>query len=162
MGVHDREEGVILSIHEVERRGIVLPFCEQTVFHGCTYGAGPAGYDVRVEFDSSGSIYGKPLLPGEFLLVSTVEEFNMPDDVIGIVHDKSSLARQGLAVQNTVVEPGWRGFLTLELTNHGPENVHLVRGQGIAQVLFHRLSEPATRPYSGKYQNQGRGPQEAI
>lgn len=132
----------------------VDPFCERTVLHGMSYGVGAAGYDVRV----AESVL---LLPGAFALASTMERFEMPDDVLGIVHDKSSWARKGIAAQNTVIEPGWRGFLTLELTNHGNETILILGGSPIAQIIFHRLEEPADAPYSGKYQDQERGPQAA-
>lgn len=80
---------------------------------GMTYGVGPAGYDVRIAETIA-------LPPGGFALASTVEEFDLPTDVLATIHDKSTLARMGLAVQTTVAEPGWRGNLTLELTNHRP------------------------------------------
>ncbi len=86
----------------------------------------------------------------------------MPDNVMGIVHDKSSWARKGLTVQNTVIEPGWAGFLTLELTYHGESELFVHYGDPIAQIVFHRLDEITEQPYIGKYQNQERGPQEAI
>ena len=86
----------------------------------------------------------------------------MPTGVLGIVHDKSSWARQGLAVQNTVIEPGWRGWLTLELTNHGKDTLIIYEGTGICQVVFHYLDAPTDQPYDGKYNNQPRGPQPAI
>ena len=85
----------------------------------------------------------------------------MPADVIAFVHDKSTWARRGLAAQNTVIEPGWSGFLTLELTNHGHETLSLRAGMPIAQVVFHRLMEPTDAPYSGRYQDQAEGPQPA-
>jgi dCTP deaminase len=85
----------------------------------------------------------------------------MPNNVVGIVHDKSSLARQGIAVQNTVAEPGWRGYLTLEITNHYVNKILLLKGDAIAQVVFHFLDEPTELIYDGKYQDQQRGPQEA-
>jgi dCTP deaminase len=134
------------------------PFCVRTRHEGVTFGLSAAGYDVRVEFDESGSIEEVLLEPGDFILASTIERFHMPTDVVGIVHDKSTWARRGIAVQNTVIEPGWSGFLTLELTNHGIEPVRLIRGMGIAQILFHRLDSPTTIPYEGKYQAQERGP----
>ena len=86
---------------------IVSPFCERRLHQssGMTYGLGPAGYDVRIEQHIL-------LPPGAFALASTFERFHMPDDLIAFVHDKSTWARKGLAVQNTVIEPGWRGFLT--------------------------------------------------
>lgn len=128
-----------------------------------TYGCGPAGYDLRLD-EVAGWPPGRqmwPLDPGEFALASAVEEFQMPDDLLGVVHDKSSWARRGLALQNTVIEPGWRGFLTLELTNHGKDRLWLPRGVGICQVIFHLLDEPTYHPYEGKYQDQAAGPQEA-
>lgn len=96
---------------------------------------------------------------GRFVLASAIEEFDMPDDLVGVVHDKSTWARQGVSVFNTVIEPGWKGFLTLEIVFHGQERVRLPAGAGIAQVLFHKLSEPAE--YSGKYQNQADKPVES-
>jgi dCTP deaminase len=136
---------------------IILPFRERTLHgeSGMTFGLGPAGYDVRIEQ----SVF---LMPGAFALASTAERFDMPTDVIAFVHDKSSWARKGLACQNTVIEPGWCGFLTLELTNHGYEPIEIKSGSPIAQIIFHWLSEPTEAPYKGKYQNQQRGPQPAI
>ena len=96
---------------------------------------------------------------GRFVLASAMEEFDMPNDLVGVVHDKSTWARQGVSVFNTVIEPGWKGFLTLEIVFHGQERVRLPAGAGIAQVLFHKLSEPAE--YSGKYQNQADKPVES-
>jgi dCTP deaminase len=83
----------------------------------------------------------------------------MPFDLVGVVHDKSTWARRGLAVFNTVIEPGWRGYLTLELVHHGLKPLHIKAGSGIAQVVFSQLAEPAA--YSGKYQDQARGPVQA-
>jgi len=154
----------------LEQHPLLDPFEEAATFAGTSHGLGPAGYDLRLVFDPDEPLFPEPahgdaryrwLQRGEFLLVAAVEHFSMPDDLVGIVHDKSTWARRGLAVQNTIIEPGWSGFLTLELTNHGPESIKLVEGQGIAQVVFHRLDEPAERPYAGKYQGQAFGPQGA-
>jgi dCTP deaminase len=95
-----------------------------------------------------------------FTLASAIEEFQMPDDLVGIVHDKSTWARKGLSVFNTVVEPSWKGYLTLELVYHGWGVLRIPAGAGIAQVLFHQITERAT--YRGKYQNQPARPVSAI
>jgi dCTP deaminase len=130
-----------------------------------TFGLGPAGYDLRLDTVSrdgaAEGTRGAWLQPGEFALASTLEEFRMPADVLGVVHDKSTWARRGLAAQNTVIEPGWRGFLTLELTNHGREPLWLEHGVGIVQVIFHLLDQPTDFSYNGKYQDQEAGPQVA-
>ena len=129
-----------------------------------SFGLSACGYDIRLDqstgyFNDHQRAYF--LAPGEFVLASSLEEFNMPKDVVGIVHDKSTWARKGIAVQNTVIEPGWRGYLTLELTNHSDQTVKIHPGDPIAQILFHRLDQETELPYTGKYQDQEKGPQEA-
>ena len=94
--------------------------------------------------------------PGRFVLGSSIEEFQMPGTLVGIVHDKSTWARQGLSVFNTVIEPGWKGFLTLELVYNGHTDLCIPAGTGIAQVLFHQVVEP--KYYVGKYQHQADEP----
>jgi dCTP deaminase len=134
---------------------MVEPFYERTVNSGMTFGLGPAGYDARIK-------QGLTLMSGAFVLASTVERFSIPNDVLAKVADKSSWARKGLAVQNTIIEPGWSGWLTLELTNHGYAPIDIEAGSPIAQIIFHQLLEPTEFSYSGKYQNQADEPVAAI
>ena len=133
----------------------LFPFIEKKVKkNGVSYGLGEAGYDIRVKQE----IVLSP--KKRFTIASTVEEFFRPDDLVGIVHDKSTWARQGLSVFNTVIEPGWKGFLTLELVYHGAETLRIPADTGIAQVIFHELREPTQ--YSGKYQDQPDAPVGSI
>lgn len=134
--------------------------------HGVSHGLAEVGYDIRIKqtvrfwpsFMSSGRIEieapgEKPVFhDGHFILASAMEKFQMPPHLVGVVHDKSTWARRGLSVFNTVIEPGWNGFLTLELVYHGHQPLEIPAGAGIAQVLFHHISAPAH--YSGKYQDQ--------
>jgi dCTP deaminase len=122
--------------------------------HGVSYGLSEAGYDVRIA--QTVTLSGR----SRFALASTFERFQMPDNLVGIVHDKSTWARQGLSVFNTVIEPGFFGGLTLELVYHGSGTIVIPEGAGIAQVVFHEVSRPVK--YSGKYQNQQSEPQAAI
>lgn len=143
--------------------------------HGVSYGLGEAGYDIRIKqtitfrpsrHDRHHMVHHSSEFPSEifhnggFVIASAMEEFEMPDNLVGIVHDKSTWARRGLSVFNTVIEPGWHGFLTLELVYHGNTELVIPAGAGIAQVVFHRTSDPAH--YSGKYQNQEDKPVAAI
>lgn len=121
--------------------------------NGVSYGLGEAGYDIRIKQDIWLTSKNR------FKLASTIEEFNMPTNLVGVVHDKSTWARRGLSVFNTVIEPGWKGFLTLELVYHDSKGIHIQAGSGIAQVLFHEISEAAA--YDGKYQHQQDRPVEA-
>lgn len=145
---------MILTSQRLRQIKPVEPFSERAVANGMTYGVGPAGYDVRIRESLL-------LKPGAFALASTIERFSMHSDVIGFVHDKSTWARRGLTVQNTVIEPGWRGWLTLELTNHGYGDLMIEGGSPIAQVIFHLLPEATETPYTGKYQDQLPGAQPA-
>lgn len=122
--------------------------------HGVSYGLTEAGYDLRI----AEAVTLHPFK--RFSLAYAMEEFAMPTDLVGVVHDKSTWARRGLSVFNTVVEPGWKGFLTLELVYHRWRPLHIPAGAGIAQVLFHWTTDYAA--YSGKYQNQPARPVAAI
>ena len=138
--------------------------------HGVSHGLGEAGYDIRIRqaIRFAENPWGKRIVEvqcattgydcrkGSFALASAMEEFQMPDDLVGIVHDKSTWARRGLSVFNTVIEPGWNGFLTLELVYHGNDELSIPAGAGIAQVIFHQLAEH--RGYTGKYANQPNRP----
>lgn len=138
---------MILSAQTIRRIKPIDPFVERGVIRGRSYGLSVAGYDIRIAQDMI-------LFGGDFKLASSVERFDMPDDILAEVKDKSSWAREGLSVFNTVIEPGWRGYLTLELKNQGKKHIVLQAGDPIAQVLFYRLDEPTEAPYSGKYQDQ--------
>jgi dCTP deaminase len=150
----------VFSAQTIRKVKPVRPFSERAKFEGVSYGLSSCGYDIRVDADYN--------IPGDgrVVLVASLEEFSMPTNWVGIVHDKSTWARRGLYVQNTVIEPGWKGFLTLELTysprNPGWSSLELKAGHPIAQVIFHQTDEPTEQPYDGKYQNQKAGPQEAI
>lgn len=136
-------------------RHVLEPWAERGTQSGMSFGLSCAGYDIRCK-------QGLIIAPGDFMLASTLEHFWMPADVLGRVADKSTWARRGLAVQNTVIEPGWRGYLTLEITNHSKETLVVQQGDPIAQILFERLESPPERPYTGKYQDQEDRPVEAL
>jgi deoxycytidine triphosphate deaminase len=101
---------------------------------------------------------GVVLRPGVFCLGSTIETFNMPNDIVGFVEGKSTNAREGLQIHAAgLIDPGFKGDITLELKNLHHENfIVLEIGEPIGQVHFHRLDEPVDVPYGpgNHYQNQ--------
>jgi len=146
---------MILSGQTIRKLLLVTPFCERTKLNGLSYGLSPAGYDIRID---DGII-----IPSQgFKLASSYEYFRMPNNVIGFVKDKSTWARMGLCVQNTVIEPGWNGYLTLEITNHSDIPINISCKSPIAQIIFQFTDEPVEQPYNGKYQDQPNMPVEAI
>jgi dCTP deaminase len=124
--------------------------------------------DVRKEMpDLTELVEVKPdeafiLHPGEFVLGSTLERVVLPDDLVARLEGKSSLGRLGLLIHSTAgyVDPGWDGYLTLELSNVANLPITLYPGMKIGQISFFRLTSPAETPYGAagnKYQGQ-RGP----
>ena len=101
------------------------------------------------------------LRPGQFVLASTIETVELPDDVVARLEGKSSLGRLGLMIHSTAgyVDPGWKGQLTLEISNVANVSITLYYGMRISQISFLRLTTPAERPYGStrlgsKYQGQ--------
>jgi dCTP deaminase len=104
------------------------------------------------------------LHPGEFVLGSTLERIVLPEDLVARLEGKSSLGRLGLLIHSTAgyVDPGWDGYLTLELSNVANLPITIYPGMKIGQISFFRLTTAADTPYGStaagsKYQGQ-RGP----
>jgi dCTP deaminase len=101
------------------------------------------------------------LHPGEFVLGQTLEWVEIPNDLLAHLDGKSSLGRVGLLIHSTAgyVDPGWKGTLTLELSNVANLPIALYFGMKIGQISFVRMSSPVEHPYGSpelgsKYQGQ--------
>lgn len=180
---------MILNDRDIlERPGMITPFVAQQVreINGkpvISYGLSSAGYDMRLGNEFKRIVTSREpldpkepsrvfwniwredtpveLYPGCFLLAVSVERWNIPADVIGVVLGKSTYARAGILINCTPMEPGWEGHLTLEIVNLAPCPVLIYPGEGIAQVVFCRAERPAAVSYAdrqGKYQGQGNVP----
>jgi dCTP deaminase len=136
------------------------------VFHNARY----PFIDVRKPMEDLTELVevaeGEPFIlhPGEFVLGATLERVHLPDDLVARLEGKSSLGRLGLLIHSTAgyVDPGWDGFLTLELSNVANLPITIYPGMKIGQISFFRLTSPAEHPYGSraagsKYQGQ-RGP----
>lgn len=106
----------------------------------------PSGVTEHVQIGESQSFV---IHPGEFVLGTTVEWVELPDDVVARIEGKSSLGRLGLIVHATAgfVDPGFTGTLTLEITNLTRVPIVLWPGKPIAQLSFMALDRAAERPY---------------
>lgn len=101
------------------------------------------------------------LHPGEFVLGSTLENIEIPGNLVARLEGKSSLGRIGLLIHSTAgyVDPGWKGHLTLELSNVANLPVTLYYRMKIGQLSFLRLTTEAEQLYGSpglgsKYQGQ--------
>jgi dCTP deaminase len=144
-------------LNRIQQKSLIIaPFYPtKELFNGRTFGLSSCGYDIRLDQDLL-------LCPGYGRLGSALEYIKLPNDLSAEVKDKSTNARLFILVQNTIIEPGWGGHLTLELTRFLPWPIRVRRGTPIAQIVFHQLDEPTEMPYKGKYNNQGSQPQKAL
>ena len=101
------------------------------------------------------------LHPGEFVLGQTLEQVKLPDDLVGRLEGKSSIGRLGLLIHSTAgfIDPGFRGNLTLELSNVANLPITIYHGMPIGQISFMRMDGPVERSYGSdeagsKYQGQ--------
>jgi dCTP deaminase len=96
------------------------------------------------------------LHPGEFVLGSTVERVELPDDLVARLEGKSSLGRLGLLIHSTAgyIDPGFEGTITLELSNVARLPISIYSGMAIGQISFLQMTTPVDRPYQGKYRGQ--------
>ena len=129
--------------------------CSKQSFRGLSHGLTECGYDIRIA-ETVTLFLGR-----RFVLAHSVEYFHLPADLMGRVLNKSTWARRGIdASMTTNVEPGWRGFLTLELRYAGVVPLTIHAGMGIAQVIFEKTQHAAQ--YVGKYQDQADRPVPAL
>ncbi len=163
-----------------KEHGMIEPFVEGQVSQGViSYGLSSYGYDIRVaddfkiftnvhsaivdpkHFDPRSMVDFKGdvciIPPNSFVLGRTIEYFRIPRNVLTICLGKSTLARCGLIVNVTPLEPEWEGHITLEISNTTPLPAKIYANEGIAQVLFFVADEECEVSYKdkkGKYDKQ--------
>lgn len=100
------------------------------------------------------------LHPAELALGVTLESVTLPDDIVGWLDGRSSLARLGLMVHVTAhrIDPGWSGNIVLEFYNSGKLPLALRPHMKIGALNFELMTGPADRPYNkrvdAKYKEQ--------
>ena len=159
---------------------MIEPFEEKQVRDGkISYGVSSYGYDMRVSdefkiFTNVNNVISDPkafddksfvdvkgdvciIPPNSFALGRSYEYFRIPKNVMTIVVGKSTYARCGIITNVTPLEPGWEGYVTLEISNTTPLPAKIYSNEGIAQVLFFESDEDCEISYAdkkGKYQGQ--------
>lgn len=113
----------------------------------------PCSIDLRLDRDAL-------LMPMQFVLASTIERVEIPADLLGRVCGRSTIGRMGVQVENAgLIDPGFKGQITLELFCCARQPVNVLRGTRICQLTLEELRTPAARPYGhpsrrSKYQGQ--------
>lgn len=113
----------------------------------------PKNFDATLLHDHTGAYCMIP--PNCFALARSMEYFKMPRDVIGLCLGKSTYARCGIITNFTPFEPGWEGYVTIEISNTSDIPAKVYAWEGIAQVLFAQGNTP-NKDYgdNGRYQRQ--------
>lgn len=99
--------------------------------------------------------------PGEFILGATEEFIEIPDNLVSRLEGRSSLGRLGLVVHSTAgyIDPGFKGTVTLEISNDSRMPIRLYPGLRVGQLVFSKMTTSAEYPYgheklNSKYQGQ--------
>ncbi|KFZ40813.1 MULTISPECIES: dCTP deaminase [Thermoactinomyces] len=164
-----------------EQYKMIEPFIDRNVGKGeaVSYGLSSYGYDLRVAdeykifhnalnpvidpkaidsdsfLDYKGDVCIIP--PNSFALARSVEYFRIPENVLAICVGKSTYARCGIITNVTPLEPGWEGYVTLEISNTTPLPAKIYSNEGLCQILFLESDEDCEVSYrtkKGKYQFQ--------
>jgi dCTP deaminase len=104
------------------------------------------------------------LRPKKFALATTLEYIELPNDLCGMLHGRSSLGRKGLMVHSTaaLIDAGFKGKIVLELFNAGSGPIELEIGSRICAMSFEKLSSPAQVPYYKKHRAKYLGQEKPI
>ena len=105
----------------------------------------PASYDLRAASDAV-------LSRGACTLVPTIEWVELPTDLAGTLMCRSSFGRRGILLGAGYVDPGFRGQLTLCLSNIGGDDIFVQKADRIVQMILHEVRE-GNQEYSGRYQD---------
>lgn len=111
-------------------------------------------FDRKIEYEK---IFSPSylLMPGQFVLATTGEYIELPNNLTAFVEGRSSLGRMGLFIQNAGwVDSGFKGEITLELFNASAQAIELKAGRRVGQLVFAKMDQTAEHPYAGKYQGQ--------
>lgn len=152
---------MLLNAESIKNKRMINPFSQRYTKNGLSGGASEVSYDIAVAHTVTARA-------GVTTLAVTKEFFGMPTNIAGRILDKSTHIRNGLRVGNTFIDPGFKGYITLELT-YSPyfdgtffgalrclwrfiTGYRIEKGTPVAQVVFEATE--STTGYSGKYQGQ--------
>lgn len=126
-----------LDLENVPEKLVILPYNRES--------QQPASYDLRAAVETC--------LPcGTCTLLPTLEWVELPGDLAGTIRCRSSFGRRGVLLGAGFVDPGFRGQLTLCLTNMGKEDITVSKNDRVAQMILHEVRNPG-ESYSGRYQD---------
>ncbi len=88
------------------------------------------------------------LEPGDSVIVSIDEKFHLPNSISGLMIPRGSIIKLGISFPVNFINAGYKGVMSVLLTNNSKMKIKLIPGISIAQVIFFDLNEESTNPYS--------------
>ncbi len=143
-----------LSPNAIQPSSIDLSLGESALLLKYWTTQGILDFNTKMSYEK---IFGQEFVipPHSFILATTKEYVQLPKDISGFVEGRSSVGRMGLFIQNaSVVGPGFKGKLTLELYNANILPIRLEAGRRVCQLLLFQMDRESKKGYTGKYQNQ--------
>lgn len=160
----------------VLRHKMIDPFIDYQSQKGVvSYGLSSFGYDVRISNKFSYTAYpvtglidpkknnlknfniesSEFIIPGHSsVMACSIEYFSVPENMLVLCLGKSTYARCGLLVNATPLEPGWKGYITLKLSNTTSFPIKIYGNEGVCQLIFFLASVGCDVSYKnrdGKY-----------
>jgi deoxycytidine triphosphate deaminase len=120
-----------------------------TAFLGITHRETPKIKTVAVYDPKKSTVY--KIKPGEFVLLSSVEKFNIPLDLTVNFKPRTTTFRSGLIIRTGNVAPGYSGKVTFGAFNAGPIPITVELGCRFAHAQFYRVEGGGTQ-YKGQWQ----------
>lgn len=133
-----------------ERNDLICPFDNALL--------GSASYDLTVQdiiLDKDGNkTKSYTLKPGESVFISTIQKVKIPNNLIGIIENKTSRIRQGLEVLATPHQPGIETRIFIKVSNSSIDSITLENGEVIAQIYFETIEGLVDIPYNGAFNQE--------
>lgn len=135
---------------------------KSVIEHSCPDCFQEIGYDLRIKEiyiptkrnkKESCTLSSYDLLPGKTVFVGTIEDINMPLDMVGIIVQRNSRIRLGLQVTGPVYHPGHHTKVFLRVTNVSDKAITLAENDCIASIMFEKLSSEAEK-YDGAFKDE--------
>lgn len=144
-------KGVTLDFHLGNE--ILVPIIHPHTYIDVKKGVNEEGYEKITLAEGGPHI----LKPNQFVISRTKESLVLPDDIVGRLEGRSSLARLGVVVHLTSgrFDPGWVDVPVLELKNNSPADIIIYEGWPICAFSFDRLMASVETPYQGRYKTGG-------
>jgi dUTP pyrophosphatase len=116
---------------------------------------------IRAHSDDAGlDLFGLEdviLSPSEGKVTRTGIAIALPRGFVGLVADRSSLAKKGIKTAGGVIDAGYRGELHIVMWNISNTPVHLRAGERIAQLLILPVATPGVKEVTAFDHETARG-----